>query len=114
MRRRLRTTVGSITHLAMAEGLPIRFAQPARSVALLGDSMAFVIFDGDDGDKNLAVLGPAGEELARLGTTTGTGTIDEVLDVGGEIRVIEATSLGLFQASLDLDSLTLVRVAEWQ
>lgn len=112
--RRLVTTVGSITDLVMGEGLPVRFAEPARSVSLFGDSMAFVIFDGDDGAKNLAVLGPAGEELTRLGTTTGTGTISEVLDISGEIRAIEATRHGMFQARLDLNSLTLVRVAEWR
>lgn len=108
------TTVGTITHLVMGEGLPVRFDVPARSVSLMRDSFALVIFDGEPGTKNLAVYGPAGDELTRLGTTSGTGTIDEVLDVDGEIRAIEATPHGMFQARFDLETLTLERVAEWR
>ncbi|MEO7588105.1 MAG: hypothetical protein ABIS84_08765 [Arachnia sp.] len=114
VRLHLRKVHGSITHLVMGEGLPVSFARPVASVAFLGDSLALVIFDDVDGAMNLAVLGPDGEELARLGTTTGDGTLSEVLEVGDEIRVIEATSHGDFQARLDLDSLTLVRVAQWR
>jgi hypothetical protein len=43
------------------------------------------------------VLGPEGDELARLGTTSGTGLIGQVLNANGEIRAIEATPHGDFQ-----------------
>lgn len=114
MKRRIVTVAGSVTELVMAEGLPIRLEAPTRFVSLVGDSVALVVFEADFGEKNLLVLGPAGDELARLGTTCGTGTVYEVLDVHGEIRLIEATRNGDFQATLDLDSLTLERVAEWR
>ena len=114
MRRRLITLAGSIEQVVLAEGLPVRLERPANSVSIVGDSMALVIFDGSMGDKNLLVLGPAGGELTRLGTTCGAGLIYEVLDVEGEIRVIEATRHGDFQARLDADALTLHRVAEWR
>lgn len=112
MRRQLVTVVGSLTQLVMAEGLPVRFDRPARSVSLAGNSLALVVFDWDPGEKNLIVLGPAGDELTRLGTTCGSGSVDEVLEVQGELRFIEATPHGLYQATLDLGSLTLERVAE--
>jgi hypothetical protein len=98
----------------MAEGLPIRFDATAISVSLVKDSIALVVLEAPAGEKNLVVIGPAGDELARLGTTCGTGIIYEVLDVVGEIRVIEGTPHGDFQARLDLDSLTLERIAEWR
>ena len=97
MRRRLVTLAGSIEQVVLAEGLPIRLDRPAKSVSILGDSLALVILDGEMGDKNLLVLGPAGDELARLGTTCGTGVIYEVLEIAGEIRAIEATRHGDFQ-----------------
>lgn len=108
------TTVGSITHLVMREGLPVRFDVPARSVSVLDDSLALVIIDGDDGARNLVVHGPDGGEITRLGTTSGTGRIVEVIDVSGEIRVIESTSHGMWQARFDPDLLTLARVAQWR
>jgi hypothetical protein len=83
-------------------------------VSLVGDSIALVVGAARWGEKNLLILGPAGDELVRLGTTCGTGYIDEVLDVLGEIRVIEATRNGLWQARPDLDTLTLERIAEWR
>jgi hypothetical protein len=83
-------------------------------VSLIGDSIALVVGAARPGEKNLMVLGPAGDELARLGTTCATGYIDQVLDVLGEIRVIEVTPHGDYQARLDLDSLALERVAEWR
>lgn len=99
----------------MAEGVvPLRFDVKARSVSIVDDSIALVILEARAGEKNLVVLGPAGDELTRLGTTCGTGSVDEVLDVLGEIRVIEATGNGLSQALLDLDTLTLKRIAEWR
>ena len=73
-----------------------------------------MIFDGEMGDRNLLVLGPAGDELARLGSTCGHGLIVEVLDVAGEIRVIEARGGNMSQARLDLDTFTLEWVAEWR
>jgi len=114
VRRRIVAVDGSVTYVVMAEGLPVRFDEPARSVCFLDDSLALVVFDGEFGDKNLLILGPAGDELARLGTTCGRGTVDQVLDVEGEIRVIEATPGADYQARLDLDTLTLERVAEWR
>ncbi len=114
MRRRLVTLAGSIEQVVLAEGLPVTLSVPARSVSMIEDVLALAIFDGEMGDKNLLVLGPAGDELARLGTTCRTGVVYEVLDVEGEIRVIEATPHGDFQARLDLDSLTLQRVAAWR
>ena len=105
---------GSITCVVMAEGLPVRLEVPARSVVFVGQSLALVVLEVGLGTENLLVLGPAGDELARLGTTCGTGSIGEVLDVAGEIRVIEVTPAGDFQARLDVDSLTLERVAEWR
>jgi hypothetical protein len=105
---------GTIRQVAMAEGLPVRFDPPARSVVFLLDRMALVILQGQFGDSNLVVLGPGGDELARLGTTCGTGIIDQVLDVDGEIRAIEATPRGDYQARIDLDSFRMERVAEWR
>jgi hypothetical protein len=98
----------------MAEGLPVRFKMPVKAVSLVGDSLALVVTEASFGENNLLVLGPEGDELARLGTTCGTGFIDQVLDVSGEIRVIEATPRGDYQARLDLDSLTLERTGEWR
>lgn len=114
MRRRLVGATGAISHVLMAEGLPLTFNPPARSVDFLGDFLAFVVLVGRFGDRNLVVLGPGGDELARLGTTCGTGLIDQVLDVDGEISAIEATPHGDFRARLDVDSLELQRVAEWR
>ncbi len=98
----------------MAEGLPVNFDVKAKAVSVVNDSVALVVLEAQPGEKNLIVLGPAGDELARLGTTCGTGIIYEFLDVLGEIRVIEVTGHGDFQARLDLDSLALERVAEWR
>lgn len=98
----------------MGAGFPHRFAVKARSVSIVDDTIALVVLEAQSGEKNLVIVGPAGDELARLGTTCGTGTIDEVLDVLGEIRVIEAARNGLWQARLDLDTLTLERIAEWR
>ena len=114
MRRRVVGVDGSLTDVVMAEGLPIRLDRPARSVSFVDNSIALVIFDGAFGDRNLIVLGPAGDELARLGTTCGRGTVDQVLDVAGEIRVIEATPNGDYQARLDLQTFELERVGEWR
>lgn len=114
MRRRLVTVAGSIEQVVLGEGLPIRLEVPGRSVSFIGDSLALVIFDGEMGDKNLLVLGPAGDELARLGSTCGDGVIVEVLDVQGEIRAIETRGTNMSQARLDLDTLTLEWVAEWR
>lgn len=114
MRRRLTGATGSISQVVMAEGLPVTFDPPARSVDFLGDFLAFVVLVGRFGDRNLVVLGPEGDELARLGTTCGTGLIDQMLDVDGEINAIEATPHGDFRARLDVDSLALERVAEWR
>jgi len=60
------------------------------------------------------ILGPAGDELKKLGTSCSTGVVDEVLEVQGEVRVIETTPRGDFQARLDLDLLVLERVAEFR
>jgi hypothetical protein len=114
MRRRLTAVSGEVRQVAMADGLPIGFEPPARSVAFVRDLLALVILQGQFGDRNLVVLGPDGDELARLGTTCGTGVIDQVLDVDGEIRAIEVTPRGDFQARIDLDSLEMERVAEWR
>ena len=108
------TIYGAIDGLVMREGLPVRFHVPTRSVSLVGDSLALVVETARPGEKNLLVLGPAGDELVRLGTTCATGYIDQVLEIAGEIRVIEATRHGDYQARLDLDSLTLERVGEWR
>ena len=114
MRRLLIGVAGTIRQVAMAEGLPVRFEPPARSANFVLDQLALVVLEGQFGDRNLVVLGPAGDEVVRLGTTCGTGLIDQVLDIDGEIRVIEATPRGDFQARIDLDSFELVRVAEWR
>lgn len=114
MRRQLTGVSGSIHYVSMAEGLPVRFEPPARSVSFVGDLMALAILEGEPGDRNLLVLGPAGDELARLGTTCGRGLISQVLDVDGEVRAIEATSGGDFQARLDLATFEMERIAEWR
>jgi hypothetical protein len=114
VRRRVVTVFGAIDGVTMADGFPVRFDRNALSVSLIGDEFALVVLDAGPGEKNLVVFGPSGDELARLGTTCGTGTIYEVLDVSGEVRVIESTRYGLYQARLDPDSLTLERIAEWR
>ncbi len=114
MRRRIVTVSGSITQIVMAEGMPLRLETPALAVTFVGQSLALAILPVESGEKNLVIIGPAGDEIKRLGTTCGTGELYEVLEVDGEIRVIEATPRGDFQARLDLASLELERVAAWR
>src|SRR5262245_42338724 len=112
--RRILTVDGSISCLVMTSGLPVRFDPPVTWVSFVGSSLALAIMNADRGTKNLIILGPSGDEIARLRTTCGTGVIDQVLDIDGELRVVEATPRGDFQARLDLDALTLERVGEWR
>lgn len=114
MKRQIVTITGSISQLVMAEGLPVNFDTPPRSVSLVGQSLALVLLEADFGTENLLIVGPSGDLLVRLGTTCGTGVVDQILDIAGEIRVIEVTPSGDFQARLDMDALSLERVAEWR
>lgn len=109
------TVYGSIDAVSLTEGDgPVRFHLPVRSVSVVDGTIALVVGAARDGQKNLLVLGVAGEELARLGTTCGTGYIYHVFEVAGEIRVVEFTRDGDFQALLDLDAFTLERIGEWR
>ena len=112
--RQLVTVVGTASAVVMGAGLPARISAPTKAVSFIGTSLALVVLDARFGDRNLVILGPGGEELVRLGTTCGRGLIDQVLEIEGEIRAIEATPSGDFQARLDIDELSLHRVAEWR
>jgi len=113
--RLLMTAHGAITRLVLAETpYVVDLEGEAQSVSLTEDGHALVLLDAEPGAKNLLVLNPRGEELARLGTTCGTGTLQQVLVMQDELRVIEMASRGDFQAVLDLEKLTLTRVAEWR
>ena len=106
---------GSIRSIVLiGSGTPVMFDPPAQSVLFIGDRLALVVQKASFGQANLTVLGPSGVELKTLGTTCGTGVVDQVLKVDGEIRVVESTPAGDFQARLDLESLTLERLAEWR
>ena len=98
----------------MGTGLPARFSAPTKTVSFIGSSLALVVLEARFGDRNLVILGPEGEELVRLGTTCGRGLIDQVFETAGEVRVVEVTPSGDFQATVDLEELSLRRIAEWR
>ena len=114
MTRQIVGIAGSISYITMPEGLPVRFDPPARSVSLIRHSLALVVLPGTFGAENLVIIGRSGDELVRLGTTCSTGYVDQVLEVKGEIRVIEITPNEAYQSRLDLETFDMQRVGVWR
>lgn len=91
------------------------FEVPIRGTTRVpGGSGVLVVEARDPGEPNLLLIDVAGTEVWRSGTSCGDGTIDQVLPVLGELRAIEVTPKGDFQATIDLDTGTLTRIAEWR
>jgi hypothetical protein len=114
MNERVISVAGSIDYLSFLDRRSLRFEKGARSVTMVGASILLIVADAPFGEANLLIFTFEGQRLAQLGTTCGSGTIDQILVVNGEIRVVEATPRGDFQARLDREPWSLYRIGEWR
>lgn len=111
---RVASASGTITSVVVPSGVAVALDPAARSVVFVGEQLSLAVQEQIPGHPNLAVIDASGVIVKTLATTCGTGVVDQVLRVDGEVRVVEVTPAGDFQARLDLDTLTLERVAEWR